>query len=59
MREKYIHEIKLDPKDDFSVKFNDCSDYWQKANNKSLTEKERKEAMEIFIQKRQCLELGL
>lgn len=56
---KYIHEIQLDSQDEFALRFNECSDLWNKANDKNLSEKERKEAAELFIQKRQCLELGI
>jgi hypothetical protein len=56
---KHINEIKLEGDSKFIEQFNDCSDYWQKAHDQNLTEEERKEALEIWFVKRQCLELGI
>lgn len=56
---KYIHEIKLKGETDFERSFNECSDLWAKSIDETLTEQERKEAQELFMQKRQCLELGI
>lgn len=55
----HINEIKIEGESDFAKRFNDCSDYWQKAHDESLSEQERKEALETWFVKRQCLELGI
>lgn len=55
----YIHEIKLDSKDAFADKFNDCSEIYQKTQNPLLSKEEKDKLMDEFIAKRQCLELGI
>lgn len=55
----YIHNIKLEGEDRWAKAFNECSELWQKAKDSTLLEEERKNAWVEFIQKRQCLELGM
>jgi hypothetical protein len=56
---KHIHEIKLEGEGEFVERFNDISDYWQKANDPNLSEEERKEALDTYFVKKNCLELGI
>ena len=56
---KFIHEIKLPETDSFSKEFNAISDLWQKSQDVTLQESERKKASEEWFQRRQCLELGI
>ena len=55
----FINEIKLSGDSDFVQKFNSCSDAWQRSNDESLSEEERKEAYEEWFHKKQCLEMGI
>jgi len=55
----YIHEIKLPETDNFSKQFNHISDLWQKSQDLNLSEEQRREAAESWLQQRQCLELGI
>lgn len=55
----HLHDIKLEGEGEFVERFNDCSDYWQKAHDQSISEEERKEALDIWFVKRQCMELGI
>ena len=61
----FIHEIKL-PKngkskesDAFADRFNNVSEQWEKANNTSISEEERKKHMDIFFHMKYCLEQGI
>ena len=55
----HINEIKLEGNDRFTEQFNKCSDLWQASQNESLSEDERKENLDLWLQERQKLELGL
>jgi len=55
----HINEIKLPEDDDFSRAFNACSDLYIKAHDKNLSKEERDEYLELWFQRRQCLELGI
>lgn len=55
----FIHEIKLDGNDEFSKRFNECSDSWAKSQDPQLTEQDRQAAKEQFMQHRICLEMGI
>lgn len=54
----YIHDIKFEGDDDFTKKFNECSDLYQKSNDPSLSEEEREEYGQRFIQYKTLLEMG-
>jgi hypothetical protein len=55
----HINEIKLEEKDSFSKIFNECSEHWKKSHDASLSEKEREENSNLWLMKRQCMELGM
>jgi hypothetical protein len=55
---KYIHEIKLTDVTPFGEMFNHCSDLWNKSQDESLSEEEKKEASDEWLAKRQALEMG-
>lgn len=56
---KHINEIKLSEVDEFSKRFNECSDLLIKSRDTNLSIEERLVASELWFQKRQCLELGI
>lgn len=55
----HINEIKLPETDEFSRRFNECSDSYLKAQDETLSKEERNEASERWFIQRQCLELGI
>ena len=55
----HINEIKLEGEDRFTKQFNKCSDYFQKAFDKSLSEEEREENFNMWFDEKQRLELGI
>ena len=55
----HINEIKLEGEDRFTEQFNKCSDYWQKAHDKSLSKEEREENFDMWFSEKQRLELGI
>lgn len=36
--EMFLHDLKFEGEDDWTKKFNECSDYFQKFQDESLTE---------------------
>ena len=56
---KHVNELKFDGDDEWTQKFNHCSDLYAKANDKKLTEKEKEDAWEEFVQARIRLEMGM
>ena len=55
----HSNDIKFEGEDRWTKQFNLCSDYWQKSNDETLSEEERKEAFDMWFWQRQCLELGI
>lgn len=55
---KYIHDIKLNGDDEFSKRFNECSELFHTAMDEGKTQKERDEAWEKFLMERYRLEQG-
>lgn len=58
---QYIHvnEILLPETDNFSKAFNQCSKWYMKSIDESLSKEERDEARDIWFTQKQCLELGI
>jgi hypothetical protein len=55
---KHINEIKLNGDDKFTEQFNLCSDYYQKSQDELLSNEERKNYFEGWLQERYRLESG-
>lgn len=55
----HIHQIKLPEKDDFSKRFNEVSDIFQKAMDESLPKEEQDAYWKAYWQKKYCLEQGI
>ena len=55
----HVNEIKLPEVDEFSKRFNECSDSFIKAQDKNLSKEERDAALDKWFTQRQCLELGI
>ena len=55
---KHVNEIKLEGVDRWTKQFNLCSEYYQKAIDKTLSEAERKKYLDKWLEERQRLELG-
>lgn len=55
----FIHDIKLEGKDDFSSRFNHVSDLWEKAMDESLSEEAKKAALMEYSDAKLALEQGL
>jgi hypothetical protein len=56
---KHINEIKIVGEGKWNKQFNLCSEYYQKAQDESLTEQERKNYLDKWFEERQRLELGI
>lgn len=57
--EMFLHDLKFEGEDDWTKKFNECSDYFQKFQDESLTEEQRDYYWDLFWDNRQLLELGI
>jgi len=55
---KHINEIKLEGNDRFTEQFNLCSEHYQKAQDESLSDEERKKYFELWLHERYRLESG-
>ena len=55
----HINEIKLPEVDEFSKRFNECSDSFINAQDESLSKEERDIALDRWFIQKQCLELGI
>lgn len=55
----FTGDIKLEGDSDFIKKFNSISDWWQRANDDSLSEEEQKEAFGRWFSEKQLMEMGL
>jgi hypothetical protein len=55
----YIHELKLPETDEFTKKFNQCSDLWNKSQDETIDKSIRNKFLNEFFELRQRLELGL
>lgn len=55
----HVNELKLKGEDEFSNKFNHCSDLYAKATDETLDEETRDQAMKDFISARIRLEQGI
>jgi hypothetical protein len=56
---KHINEIKFEGEDRWTKQFNLCSDLYCKHSDMSLSEDEREDALNLWIEERQRLELGI
>jgi len=55
----HVNEVKFEGDDRWTKQFNLCSDYWQKSQDQSIPESERKEYSQLWLEERQRLELGI
>ena len=55
----HINELTLPETDNFSKAFNQCSEWYMKAIDESLSKEERDEARDIWFHQKQCFELGI
>lgn len=56
---KHINEITFEGKDRWTKQFNRCSEHFIKAQDQSLSEKEKEESFQLWFEERQRLELGI
>ena len=54
----YIHEIKINGNDEFSKRFNECSELFSQAMDEEKTQEQRDVAWETFLMERYRLEQG-
>jgi len=55
----HINEIKFEGEDRWTKQFNLCSEYFCKSLDTNLSEEEREDALNLWIEERQRLELGI
>lgn len=55
----HINEIKFEGEDRWTKQFNLCSELYMKHSDMSLSEDERELALNMWIEERQRLELGI